>query len=114
VSGHALARLCAGQGGIRRVAVTGCGQPDDVRRALDAGFDLHLIKPVRFDERESAFGAAMPLRSTPFVLIATAMSLRLAAVIAIYFVAVKWNGCHADGLIWQLHHNFDASRYRIL
>jgi CheY-like chemotaxis protein len=99
VSGHALARMPARQGGIRRVAVTGCGQPDDVRRALDAGFDLHLIKPVRFDERESAFGAAMPLRSTPFVLIATAMSLRLAAVIAIYFVAVKWNGGHADGLI---------------
>ncbi len=29
------------------VAITGFGQPDDQRRALDAGFDLHLVKPVR-------------------------------------------------------------------
>ncbi|HEX4884185.1 MAG TPA: PAS domain S-box protein [Casimicrobiaceae bacterium] len=30
----------------RLVAVTGYGQEDDRRRALDAGFDLHLVKPV--------------------------------------------------------------------
>jgi CheY-like chemotaxis protein len=29
------------------VAITGFGQPDDQRRALAAGFDLHLVKPVR-------------------------------------------------------------------
>jgi signal transduction histidine kinase len=28
------------------VAVTGFGQPDDRRRALDSGFDAHLVKPV--------------------------------------------------------------------
>jgi signal transduction histidine kinase/ActR/RegA family two-component response regulator len=28
------------------VALTGYGQPDDQRRATDAGFDLHLTKPV--------------------------------------------------------------------
>ncbi len=28
------------------VALTGRGQPDDRRRALEAGFDLHLVKPV--------------------------------------------------------------------
>lgn len=28
------------------VALTGCGQPDDRRRALEAGFDAHLVKPV--------------------------------------------------------------------
>ncbi len=28
------------------VAMTGYGQPDDRRRALEAGFDLHLVKPV--------------------------------------------------------------------
>jgi signal transduction histidine kinase/ActR/RegA family two-component response regulator len=30
----------------RLVALTGFGQPDDRRRALEAGFDEHLIKPV--------------------------------------------------------------------
>jgi signal transduction histidine kinase/CheY-like chemotaxis protein len=30
------------------IAQSGYGQADDVRRAMDAGFDLHLIKPVDF------------------------------------------------------------------
>jgi signal transduction histidine kinase len=30
----------------RLIAMTGYGQPDDRRRALAAGFDLHLVKPV--------------------------------------------------------------------
>ncbi len=32
------------------VAVTGYGQPEDRQRALSAGFDVHLTKPVDFDE----------------------------------------------------------------
>ena len=28
------------------IALTGYGQPDDVKRAHDAGFDAHLLKPV--------------------------------------------------------------------
>jgi signal transduction histidine kinase/CheY-like chemotaxis protein len=31
---------------IRLIALTGYGQPDDQQRALEAGFDLHLTKPV--------------------------------------------------------------------
>jgi CheY-like chemotaxis protein len=31
---------------IRLVAVTGYGQPEDRRRALNAGFDAHVVKPV--------------------------------------------------------------------
>jgi two-component system, sensor histidine kinase len=31
------------------VAMTGYGQPDDRRQALDAGFDRHLVKPVAFE-----------------------------------------------------------------
>ena len=31
------------------VALTGYGQPEDRRRALDAGFDTHLTKPVDVD-----------------------------------------------------------------
>jgi len=32
------------------VALTGYGQPEDRQRALAAGFDLHLTKPVDLDE----------------------------------------------------------------
>ena len=34
---------------LRLVAVTGYGQDDDRRRALDAGFDEHLVKPITVD-----------------------------------------------------------------
>jgi DNA-binding response OmpR family regulator len=32
--------------GARLIAVSGYGQEEDVRRSLEAGFELHLIKPV--------------------------------------------------------------------
>jgi signal transduction histidine kinase len=56
ISGHEVARALAAQGGIRLVAVTGYGQPDDVRRALEAGFDRHLKKPVCLEDLERAIG----------------------------------------------------------
>jgi signal transduction histidine kinase len=62
ISGYEVAQALARQGGIRLVAVTGYGQPDDVRRALAAGFDLHLKKPVRLDELERALGEPDPVR----------------------------------------------------
>jgi CheY-like chemotaxis protein len=34
---------------VRLVAVTGYGQDQDVKRAQDAGFDAHLLKPVGLD-----------------------------------------------------------------
>lgn len=48
----------------RLVAITGFGQPADRRRALDAGFDQHLVKPVQPDELSELLGAAAPLRAT--------------------------------------------------
>ena len=57
ISGYEVARRLAEQGGIRLVAVTGYGQPEDVRRALAAGFDRHLKKPVRLEDIEQAVGA---------------------------------------------------------
>nr|WP_225937590.1 response regulator [Myxococcus sp. RHSTA-1-4] len=35
---------------IRLVAMTGYGGPEGHDRALQAGFDLHLVKPVKPDE----------------------------------------------------------------
>jgi len=37
------------------IAVTGHGQEEHVRRAQEAGFDLHLLKPIRFDELQAVF-----------------------------------------------------------
>ena len=34
---------------VSLIAMTGYGQPEDVRRAMDAGFDAHLIKPADLD-----------------------------------------------------------------
>ena len=40
------------------VALTGYGRTDDRRKALDAGFDAHLVKPVDPDELECLLAAA--------------------------------------------------------
>ena len=39
---------------IRKIAVTGYGQPEDKRRALEVGFDEHLVKPVDIRALEQA------------------------------------------------------------
>ena len=31
------------------IAVSGYGQPEDLRRSREAGFDRHLVKPVDYD-----------------------------------------------------------------
>jgi signal transduction histidine kinase/ActR/RegA family two-component response regulator len=45
---------------IRLIALTGYGQPEDRERAFDAGFDMHLVKPVDRDQLAAALstGAA--------------------------------------------------------
>lgn len=52
MDGYELARRLRrlpGLAKIRLVAVTGYGQASDQQRALDAGFDAHLVKPVPVD-----------------------------------------------------------------
>ena len=44
------------------IALTGYGQPDDRRRAEEAGFDLHIVKPVD-PERLNALVADSPARA---------------------------------------------------
>jgi signal transduction histidine kinase len=44
-------------GGVRLIALTGYGQPDDRRLALEAGFDAHLVKPVEPDTLQAIIEA---------------------------------------------------------
>jgi CheY-like chemotaxis protein len=44
--------------GMTLIAVTGWGQDTDRRRALAAGFDHHLTKPIEPDQLERLFSAA--------------------------------------------------------
>ena len=48
LDGYAVARRVRAALGdrVRLIALTGYGQPEDVRRARAAGFDAHLVKPV--------------------------------------------------------------------
>lgn len=45
--------------GVRLVALTGYGQADDRRRALEAGFDAHLVKPVEMRRLMEALEASV-------------------------------------------------------
>ena len=38
---------------VRLIALTGYGQPEDCQRALDAGFDRHLVKPVNLEQLQA-------------------------------------------------------------
>jgi CheY-like chemotaxis protein len=49
MSGYEVARRARSQphlSGVRLVALTGYGQPEDRQRALSAGFDAHVVKPI--------------------------------------------------------------------
>jgi len=52
IDGYTVARTLRDDesfAGVRLIAVSGYGQPDDRRRAKAAGFDEHMVKPVEFD-----------------------------------------------------------------
>lgn len=55
LDGYELARQVRAlpdAGKVRLIAVTGYGQPEDRRRAVEAGFDAHLIKPMDLQKLE--------------------------------------------------------------
>ncbi|HKP67485.1 MAG TPA: ATP-binding protein, partial [Casimicrobiaceae bacterium] len=62
IDGHEVARRIRGgrNGHVTLIALTGYGQPEDRQRALAAGFDIHLVKPVTLDRLDEAIG--MPAR----------------------------------------------------
>jgi CheY-like chemotaxis protein len=55
MDGYQVARhlRSTANGRIFIVALTGYGQPEDRRRAIEAGFDVHLTKPVESDRLET-------------------------------------------------------------
>jgi signal transduction histidine kinase/CheY-like chemotaxis protein len=64
LSGYEVARRIRADssGGVALVAVTGYGQPEDQRRAFDAGFDAHLVKPITIEQLNEILSAARPQR----------------------------------------------------
>ena len=59
IDGYAVARMARDEPdtrGVRLVALTGYGQAEDRRRAFEAGFDLHLTKPVDPDVLRDLLG----------------------------------------------------------
>jgi CheY-like chemotaxis protein len=56
MDGYSFARTLRGEPEFRRtylIAVTGYGQEADERRALEAGFDLHMTKPIDLNELDT-------------------------------------------------------------
>lgn len=39
---------------VRGIALSGLGMEEDIRKSLDAGFDVHLVKPVNFEHLHDA------------------------------------------------------------
>ena len=63
MNGYEVARRVRAMPGghvIRLVALTGYGQAEDRRRALDAGFDDHLVKPVEPERLQQVLAMAAP------------------------------------------------------
>jgi signal transduction histidine kinase len=58
MNGYEVARRLRSSGtSAHLVALTGYGQPEDVQRAREAGFDDHMVKPVDFDRLLEALSA---------------------------------------------------------
>jgi DNA-binding response OmpR family regulator len=59
MSGYDLARVLRREHGtaLRLFALTGFGQQRDVERAMEAGFDMHLVKPIGMETLDRLIGA---------------------------------------------------------
>ena len=53
-SGYEVAAQARANGHIKTIALTGFGTEEDVRRSKEAGFDFHLVKPINFQELQTA------------------------------------------------------------
>jgi PAS domain S-box-containing protein len=53
-SGYEVAAQARANGNIKAIALTGFGTEQDVQRSKEAGFHFHLVKPINFQELQSA------------------------------------------------------------
>ncbi|MDB6135549.1 MAG: sensor hybrid histidine kinase [Verrucomicrobiales bacterium] len=58
-SGYDLMRFFGKDGPVRGIAVSGHGMPEDLIRSLEAGFSVHLTKPLRIPHLEKAIAEVM-------------------------------------------------------
>jgi two-component system CheB/CheR fusion protein len=68
MDGYLVAKAFRADPGLREaflVALTGYGLPEDERRATDAGFDTHLIKPAAIEQIQEVIGRAPQRGATP-------------------------------------------------
>jgi PAS domain S-box-containing protein len=68
MDGYAVARALRAEAklaGVLLVALTGYALPDDLRRASEAGFDVHLAKPPPLETIEALLRHARPERAVP-------------------------------------------------
>ena len=66
MNGYELARVLRADArcsGMRLVAFSGYGLEEDRRRALEAGFDLHLVKPASLQSLQAALHSLFGGRS---------------------------------------------------
>jgi PAS domain S-box-containing protein len=52
-SGYEVAAQARANGRMKAIALTGFGTEQDVQRSKEAGFDLHLVKPINFQELQT-------------------------------------------------------------
>jgi CheY-like chemotaxis protein len=65
MNGYEVARHIRQQSwgeGMALIALTGWGQDEDKRRALEAGFDHHLTKPVGVEVLQKVLGFVRPAK----------------------------------------------------
>ena len=67
MNGYEVARAFRADGALSRtclVALSGYALPEDLQRAVEAGFERHLAKPPSFDKLEELL-AAIPVSMRP-------------------------------------------------
>jgi CheY-like chemotaxis protein len=68
MDGYAVARALRAEpalAGMLLIALSGYGQGSDKQKSNEAGFDAHLVKPIRHADLEAALGAARAPQSAP-------------------------------------------------
>ncbi|MEO7931986.1 MAG: response regulator [Chthoniobacterales bacterium] len=66
-TGYELMRQLRDRHHLRGIALSGYGQTEDVRRALEAGFGCHLTKPIDFDKLRKAIEKMLASQPHPAI-----------------------------------------------